>query len=124
MTEAKLNNYWENDPEEIETDNFNTPVQMTWDDGEKVVQETLAQIKQKGWCLWQLRNLKGQKICLIRNNEAQNYPAEYPAFSLEELEMLPDDVRLSTLKLIIIAKIKGDAIIESVEDNYEDWGTV
>lgn len=115
MVEAKQRNFWENDPEENESDKYSIPVEITLEEAEKVVQETRVQINLQGWCLWRLRNLKGRKICLIRDYTVQNYPAEYPAFSLEELEMLPDDMPNSTLNLIIRAKVLGDAIIESVE---------
>ena len=115
MVEAKQRNFWENDPEESESEKFAIPVEITWEEAEKVAQETRSQINLQGWCLWRLRNLKGRKICLIRDYNVRNYPAEYPAFSLEELEMLPDDMPNSTLNLIIRAKVLGDAIIESVE---------
>ncbi|BAS31209.1 hypothetical protein [Dehalococcoides mccartyi] len=117
MSEAKQRNFWENDPEEIENENYGIPVEMTWEEAEKVAQETRSQINLQGWCLWRLRNVKGQKICLVRDYSVHNYPAEYPAFSLAELDMLPDDFPNSTLNLIIKAKILGDAVIESVEEN-------
>ena len=115
MSEAKERNFWETDPETVEEEKYAKPVEMTWEEAEKVAQETRAQIDAKGWCLWRLRNLKGQKICLVRDYTVRNYPAEYPVFSLEEMDKLPDDFPNSTLNLIIRAKILGDAIIESVE---------
>ena len=117
MSESKERNFWETDPETVEEEKYANPVEMTWEEAEKVAQETRALISTQGWCLWRLRNVKGHKICLIRDYKVQNYPEEYPAFSLEELEMLPDDFPNSTLNLIIRAKILGDAIIESVERN-------
>ena len=115
MVEAKQKNFWVNDPEETDSENICAPVEMTWEEAEKVARETRAQIDLKGWCLWRLRNLKGWKICLIRDYAVQNYPSEYATFSLEEMEMLPDDYPNSTFSLIIRAKILGDAVIESVE---------
>jgi hypothetical protein len=114
MFEAKQSNFWENDPEEIESEKYSVPVEMTWEEAEKVVQETLAQIELKGWCLWRLRNLKGQEICLIRDYQIQDYPAGYPVFSLEEMKKL-EDVPDKTFRLICHVKDSGDAIIESVE---------
>ena len=116
MSEAKQRNYWENDPEEIEKEKFVIPVEMSWEEAAKVAQETISQVNVQGWCLWRLRNVKGRKICLIRDYNVQNYPAEYPAFSLAEVEMLPDDFSNSTLNLIILAKISGDAVIESIDN--------
>ncbi len=117
MGEAKPKNFWVNDPEEIESENFTSPVEITREEAEKVVQETMSQIGVRGWCLWRLRNHKGQKICVIRDYKVQGYPEEYPAFSLAEMEMLPEDMKPSTFNLILRAKILGDAIIESVEEN-------
>lgn len=115
MDEAKQKNFWVNDPEEMDSENIGSPVEMTWEEAEKVVQETLSQISSRGWCLWRLRNHKGQKVCVIRDYQVWGFPEEFPTFSLAEMEMLPEDMEPSTFNLILRAKILGDAIVESIE---------
>ncbi len=108
MSEAKERNLWETDPETVEEGKYAKPIEMTKEEAEKIAQETRAQISVQGWCLWRLRNLKGQKICLIRDYAVQNYPAEYPAFSLEELDMMPDDMPNSIIIKLVISLPHAD----------------
>lgn len=122
MDEPKTRRLWESDPEIESPVDFQKPVEMTTEEAEKLVQESIKQIENIGWVLWRLRNVKDnkghpRKICLIRGYSVKGYPPEYPLFSLEEFGKLPEDMPNKTLNLIIHIKILGDATVESVEKN-------
>ncbi len=129
MPESKTPNIWENDPEDIESEHVNNPVEMTTEEAMQLVDDSLLQIEHRGWVLWRLRNVMNsqgipRKICLLRDYTVKGYPPGYPLFSLEEFEKLPDDISPKTMNLLVHVKVKSDARLDSVEDNKDDWGTV
>ena len=57
-------------------------------EAEQVAEDTLQHLADDGFCLWRCRALKNQIIMIVLSDCEVENRAGYPAYTLEELEML------------------------------------
>lgn len=86
---------------------------LSLEEGELVADQTLELLSSQGYCLWKCRQLRGDVIMIVDQVIPLGAPAGYPVYTLAEVEKI-DPLRISTLRLVYIAKVRGKAIVTSV----------
>ena len=80
---------------------MNTPEQA---EAIRVVEKTMAILKEKGWCIWTCFYLDNDKIIVAADGfQLPMLKPEYPVYTVKELSELSDK-DLSTIKLVHAAK--------------------
>ena len=80
---------------------------------EAVVERTRELLATRGWCLWKCAVLGGDIIAVVKEENVEGAPAEYPVYTEAELEELcQDGVGEAHLRLVHEAKkIAGAKVI-------------
>jgi hypothetical protein len=79
------------------------------------VKKTLEILEQKGWVLLKCSVLGTAIICIVRDESVKDYPREYPAYKLREIE---DSAGLSRHTIETIYKYKVAGLQQGLELEY------
>ncbi len=79
---------------------------------------SLQSLEHHGWVIWQCRQLRGQFVVIIRDEQVTGYPVGYPVYTVLELAKvarMPD----ATLRLVNEIKKSCRAIVQVVRKERE-----
>lgn len=90
-------------------------VSMSYEDGCRVVELTLARLEKDGYCYWRCRELNNDVILIVTDDRKNAAPAGKAVYTLDELKKTAV-LDKHTLRLVHAAKKQG-AVIVSIEEN-------